>query len=81
MPVQCMETTDDPRKCFAYREDYLECLHHRKEVRALAPPVQPDLHMHPVENNGQQWHQASMQLLSALRTPKRRCASRCCYAQ
>ena len=34
---QCMETTDDPKKCFAFREDYLECLHHRKEVSTNVP--------------------------------------------
>ena len=48
MTVQCMETTDDPRKCFAYREDYLECLHHRKEVGALSPS-RPELYMRAVE--------------------------------
>ena len=31
--LQCMSDTDNPRKCHSYREDYLECLHHRKEVR------------------------------------------------
>ncbi len=36
-----MEDTDDPRKCHAYREDYLECLHHRKEVIQLE--TVPDL--------------------------------------
>ena len=30
--MQCMEDTDNPRKCHLHREDYLECLHHRKEV-------------------------------------------------
>eukprot|EP00884_Botryococcus_braunii_P022576 jgi/Botrbrau1/9001/Bobra.0148s0104.1 len=28
---ECMSTTDDPKKCAWKREDYLECLHHRKE--------------------------------------------------
>ncbi|KAK2076408.1 hypothetical protein QBZ16_000933 [Prototheca wickerhamii] len=32
---ECMSKTDDPRKCNDYREDYLECLHHRKEVRGF----------------------------------------------
>ena len=27
-----MEETDNPAKCNLLREDYLECLHHRKEV-------------------------------------------------
>ena len=27
--------TDDPRKCKALRDDYLECLHHRKEIARL----------------------------------------------
>lgn len=31
--LQCMATTDNPRECYSKREDYLECLHHRKEVR------------------------------------------------
>ena len=30
--LQCISKTDDPRKCAALRDDYLECLHHRKEV-------------------------------------------------
>ncbi len=35
-----MAEADDPRNCFEKREDYLECLHHRKEVRA---PCQPEV--------------------------------------
>ena len=31
--LQCMSKTDDPMKCRPLRDDYLECLHHRKEVR------------------------------------------------
>ena len=27
-----MSTADDPKECFALRGDYLECLHHRKEI-------------------------------------------------
>lgn len=34
---ECMSKADDPKKCSDYREDYLECLHHRKEVRRGAP--------------------------------------------
>ena len=30
--VQCMAETDNPNKCIEQREDYFECLHHRKEV-------------------------------------------------
>lgn len=30
--AQCMSTTDDPAKCKDLRDDYLECLHHLKEV-------------------------------------------------
>ena len=33
--LQCMKDTDDPRKCKALKDDYLECLHHRKEVCAV----------------------------------------------
>ncbi len=33
---ECMSKTDDPKKCKDFRDDYLECLHHRKEVRAAA---------------------------------------------
>lgn len=29
---QCISKTDDPNKCVEIRDDYLECLHHRKEV-------------------------------------------------
>ena len=32
MYTQCMSTTDAPYKCRELRDDYLECLHHRKEV-------------------------------------------------
>ena len=31
--LQCMRDTDNPAKCRELRDDYLECLHHRKEVR------------------------------------------------
>lgn len=30
-----MSETDNPNKCTDVRDDYLECLHHRKEVRDL----------------------------------------------
>lgn len=30
--TQCMSNTDAPYKCRELRDDYLECLHHRKEV-------------------------------------------------
>ena len=30
--LQCMRDTDNPAKCRELRDDYLECLHHRKEV-------------------------------------------------
>jgi hypothetical protein len=33
--TQCIRDTDDPRKCKALRDDYLECLHHRKEIARL----------------------------------------------
>lgn len=32
---QCVRATDDPRKCKEKRDDYLECLHHRKEFTRL----------------------------------------------
>mmetsp|Transcript_8225 Transcript_8225/g.21200 ORF Transcript_8225/g.21200 Transcript_8225/m.21200 type:complete len:88 (-) Transcript_8225:394-657(-) len=28
----CMVETDKPSKCIDLREDYFECLHHRKEI-------------------------------------------------
>ncbi|KAK9848560.1 hypothetical protein WJX84_008440 [Apatococcus fuscideae] len=28
---ECMSKTDDPVKCKDFCDDYLECLHHRKE--------------------------------------------------
>ncbi|QDZ24012.1 hypothetical protein HOP50_12g65520 [Chloropicon primus] len=28
----CMMETDQPSKCAELREDYFECLHHRKEI-------------------------------------------------
>ena len=30
--VQCISKADDPKSCRTLRDDYLECLHHRKEV-------------------------------------------------
>jgi hypothetical protein len=36
--AQCMSTASEPQKCFAKREDYMECLHHRKEVRGGPHP-------------------------------------------
>jgi hypothetical protein len=41
---ECMSKADDPKSCRDYRDDYLECLHHRLEVRVEAhargsPPV------------------------------------------
>lgn len=32
---QCMSTADDPSECVKLREDYFECLHHRKEIKRL----------------------------------------------
>jgi NADH dehydrogenase (ubiquinone) Fe-S protein 5 len=32
---ECMSQTDDPVKCRALRDDYLECLHHRREYTRL----------------------------------------------
>jgi len=37
---KCMSEADHPTSCAALREDYLECLHHRKEARRRpAPPA------------------------------------------
>lgn len=30
---ECMSKAEDPKACKDFRDDYLECLHHRKEVR------------------------------------------------
>lgn len=30
---ECMSQAEDPKSCKDFRDDYLECLHHRKEVR------------------------------------------------
>ena len=37
--MQCYQAVDDPSHCRLQADDYLECLHHRKEVRTLAPLV------------------------------------------
>jgi len=34
---KCMTDAPSPFTCTALREDYLECLHHRKEARPLGP--------------------------------------------
>ena len=32
--ASCMKTSDEPiKQCLPLRNDYLECLHHKKEVR------------------------------------------------
>jgi len=31
-----MEETDNPLKCDALKEDYFECLHHRKEFARMS---------------------------------------------
>lgn len=31
----CLAESDEPKQCKAYRDDYLECLHHREEFKAL----------------------------------------------
>jgi hypothetical protein len=33
---ECMTTAEEPKACKDFRDDYLECLHHRKEVRPAA---------------------------------------------
>lgn len=30
---KCMAEADEPKQCKDFRDDYLECLHHRKEAR------------------------------------------------
>ncbi|KAK3235722.1 hypothetical protein CYMTET_54095 [Cymbomonas tetramitiformis] len=32
---ECMSTTDNPKLCAEKREDYFECLHHRKEITRI----------------------------------------------
>eukprot|EP00241_Pyramimonas_parkeae_P008485 CAMPEP_0114259300 /NCGR_PEP_ID=MMETSP0058-20121206/19817_1 /TAXON_ID=36894 /ORGANISM="Pyramimonas parkeae, CCMP726" /LENGTH=105 /DNA_ID=CAMNT_0001374333 /DNA_START=36 /DNA_END=353 /DNA_ORIENTATION=- len=32
---ECMSDASEPQKCFSKRDDYLECLHHRKEIQRL----------------------------------------------
>ncbi|KAK9809235.1 hypothetical protein WJX72_011875 [[Myrmecia] bisecta] len=32
---ECMSTAEEPAKCKDLRDDYLECLHHRKEFTRL----------------------------------------------
>jgi NADH dehydrogenase (ubiquinone) Fe-S protein 5 len=32
---QCMSEADSPKQCKDYRDDYLECLHHRKEFAKM----------------------------------------------
>ena len=31
--AQCVNEADDRSACFKFREDYVECLHHKKEYR------------------------------------------------
>lgn len=31
----CLAESDEPKMCKAYRDDYLECLHHRSEFKAM----------------------------------------------
>ena len=32
--AQCVSEADDRSACFKFREDYVECLHHKKEFTA-----------------------------------------------
>ncbi|KAL4440062.1 hypothetical protein ABPG75_003063 [Micractinium tetrahymenae] len=32
---ECMSKAEDPKSCKDFRDDYLECLHHRKEFTKL----------------------------------------------
>ena len=42
----CVASTEDPKQCIDLRDDYFECLHHRKEVR------------HPSAHGWKQWEHA-----------------------
>ena len=33
--VACMSTADSPKECYTLREDYSECLHHKKEYTRM----------------------------------------------
>lgn len=33
--TECMKDADTPADCFDNREDYIECLHHRKEISRM----------------------------------------------
>lgn len=33
---ECLSTFPDPNKCKDFAEDYMECLHHKKEVGIIA---------------------------------------------
>jgi NADH dehydrogenase (ubiquinone) Fe-S protein 5 len=39
--LQCYANADKPSDCRVFSDDYLECLHHTKEVRTLVPRLQP----------------------------------------
>lgn len=32
---KCLSESDEPRLCKDYRDDYLECLHHREEFKMM----------------------------------------------
>ena len=32
---KCLSEADEPKQCKDYRDDYLECLHHRKEFAKM----------------------------------------------
>ncbi|MFS7977093.1 hypothetical protein Hanom_Chr10g00900111 [Helianthus anomalus] len=34
---ECMSRCREPKDCSLLREDYLECLHHSKEVKSVTP--------------------------------------------
>ncbi|KAI3846370.1 hypothetical protein MKW92_001747 [Papaver armeniacum] len=41
---ECMSSCRQPKDCVLLREDYLECLHHAKEVNVF-PPIRPHSQM------------------------------------
>ncbi|KAI8111424.1 hypothetical protein M9435_003925 [Picochlorum sp. BPE23] len=54
----CMSEADDPKQCKDFRDDYLECLHHRKEFARLNAVYRSEIRgEHLGQDQPQQQHQ------------------------
>lgn len=51
---ECMSKAEDPKQCKEFRDDYLECLHHRKEFQKLNTFFREDKRQQDERQSGQE---------------------------